>query len=116
MTQRAGDPDAGDGALVVELGANADDRILAQQLLGPTHSERIVNQKLENVEPVKIDFNAEIERFERLNLVPDQLVQAGGVGPKHLIAERIVTKDLLALTLQIGRQAGRGKLSASREG
>jgi hypothetical protein len=73
-----------------------------------------VHHELEQIQPVHVDLEAEPERLERLNLLRDDLVQAGRVRPELLVAERVVPEDLSALTLGVAADPRRRELPTPR--
>src|SRR5687768_11935498 len=113
MAECAGNPYSRETTIVVKGGAYADDRVLPEQLLRSAGAERIVDEELEQVQPIHVDLETETERLEWLDLSRDDLVQASGVGPVLLVAERVIAKDLSALALEIAVEPRIGKLATS---
>src|SRR2546423_7855595 len=114
MTERAGDTDALDVPVVAKRGSHTDHGVLAQKFSRPSRTERIVNEKLGQVQPVHVDLEAEAERFQWRDVTLDDLMQPCGVSPELLVAEGVVSEDFPALSLQIGGYSRIWKLSTRR--
>src|SRR5205823_57261 len=112
MAQRARNADARDVTILVDRRPDAHDRVFPQQFFRAAHAKRIVQQEFRDVEPAEIDFQPEGQRFERRDLMFDDLVESGSIGPELLIAERVIAENLLSLAFEIVREFRRGKLMA----
>src|SRR5829696_6493971 len=113
MAEGAGDADSRDATLFVEGRLQADDGIALKEVSGATAAEGVTEQKGEQVQPLHVHLEAEAQGFERLDLLLDDLVQAGGVGPEYLVPEGVIPENLLALALEIVADGGLRKLATS---
>ena len=74
VTQRAGDADALDVAVVAERRAESDDGVFPKKLARAGRAEWIVNEEFEKIQSIEIDLQPQAERWEGTKLALDDLV------------------------------------------
>src|SRR5688572_27932241 len=114
MAKRTRDPDARDVSVIIELRAHAHHRVLPQQFLRTASRKWIVYQKLEQVQPIHVDFETQTERFQWLDVLLHDFVELRCIRPEPFVAKGFVAEDLLALLYQIVRRLSDWKLMACR--
>src|SRR5687767_7434971 len=115
MAERTRDPDARDVSVIIELRAYADHCVLPEQFLRTARRKRIVDQKLEQVQPIHVDLETQTQCLEWLDVLLHDFVELRCIRPEPFVAKGFVAEDLLPLLHQIARRLSDRELMAPRQ-